>query len=372
MNDQRSHSELLNDLYGSDIGLYPSHLATLNLAAREINDEANYPRIARSDFFDVLPGKAFCELPIGRAHSHVPVMLPMLDAIVGNPPYVRQEKVNKKDKIKYAKRVEEAFPGTKLRGRADLHCYFWPHATRFLKEGGYFGFLTSGQWLDVDYGFALQSWILSNFRIIAILESSTERWFPDARVKTCITILRRCSDADERNSNIVRFVRFEKPLSEIIGTLPTGGVGKEAEVEEAIRQAAVDKLRDQIERIAKPVHDENWRIMFKSQGELWNDGVRAKSILEPPVLQESSDDEDEEESEEPAWPENQASDYVAGKWGRYLRAPDLYFEIMNRFREKFVPLGKLSKIRFGVKTGCDDFFMPRDVTRGSSEEGSYR
>jgi hypothetical protein len=133
MNKQRSHSELLNDLYGSDIGLYPSHLATLNLAAREINDEANYPRIARSDFFDVLPGKAFCELPIGRGRSHVPVMLPMLDAIVGNPPYVRQEKVSKTDKIKYAKRVEEAFPGTKLRGRADLHCYFWPHSSRFLR-----------------------------------------------------------------------------------------------------------------------------------------------------------------------------------------------------------------------------------------------
>jgi len=364
MNDLRSHSELLNDLYGSDIGLYPSHLATLNLAAREINDEANYPRIARSDFFDVLPGKAFCELPIGRGHSHVPVMLPMLDAIVGNPPYVRQEKVNKNDKIKYAKRVEEAFPGTKLRGRADLHCYFWPHAARFLKEGGYFGFLTSGQWLDVDYGFALQSWILSNFRIIAILESSTERWFPDARVKTCITILQRCSNADQRNSNIVRFVRFEKPLSEIIGTLPTGGIGKEAEVEEAIRQAAVDKIRDQIERITQPIHDEKWRIMFKGQAELWNDGVRAKSILKSPVLHESSDDDDEEESEEPAWLENHivVSDYVAGKWGRYLRAPDLYFEIMNRFKGHFVPLGKLSKIRFGVKTGCDDFFMPRDVT----------
>jgi hypothetical protein len=96
--------------------------------------------------------------------------------------------------------MEEAFPGMALRGRADLHCYFWPYACQFLKEGGYFGFLTSGQWLDVDYGFALQRWILSNFRIIAILESATERWFPDARVKTCITILQRCSDPEKRRA----------------------------------------------------------------------------------------------------------------------------------------------------------------------------
>jgi hypothetical protein len=149
---------------------------------------------------------------------------------------VRQEKINKVDKPKYGQRVNDAFPGTDLSGRADLHCYFWPHASRFLKEGGYFGFLTSGQWLDVEYGFALQRWILSNFRLVAVLESSTERWFPDARVKTCITILQRCSDREKRDSNTIRFVQFEKSLADLIGVRATGGVGKEAEDAERVRQ----------------------------------------------------------------------------------------------------------------------------------------
>ncbi len=95
MNDHRPHSQLLHELFGADIGLYPAHLATLNLAAREINDEANYPRIARTDFFDVEPGKPFCHLPDSGGLHHRPVMLPELDAVVGNPPYVRQEKVGK-------------------------------------------------------------------------------------------------------------------------------------------------------------------------------------------------------------------------------------------------------------------------------------
>ncbi len=175
------------------------------------------------------------------------MFLPPLDAVVGNPPYVRQEKINRFDKPKYAQAVADAFQGTELSGRADLHCYFWPLASRFLKEDAYFGFLTSGQWLDVDYGFALQRWILENFKIIAIMESSTERWFPDARVKTCITILQRCTPEDARRENPVRFVRFEKPLAEIIGSPASGGVGEEAEEQEQIRQVAVDRVRDAIE-----------------------------------------------------------------------------------------------------------------------------
>ncbi|MGH9599947.1 MAG: HsdM family class I SAM-dependent methyltransferase [Terracidiphilus sp.] len=369
MNDRRPHSQLLHELYGADIGLYPAHLATLNLAAREINDEANYPRIARTDFFDVEPARPFCELPGGGQQRHRPVMLPPLDAIVGNPPYVRQEKVGRFEKEKYSKRVEDAFPGTVLRGRADLHCYFWPHACRFLKEGGYFGFLTSGQWLDVDYGFALQRWILSNFRIVAILESATERWFPDARVKTCITILERCSDPEKRRANVVRFVRFEKPLAEVVGVLATGGVGKEAETAEMARQSAVDAVRDELERLTHPVPDKRWRVLLKSQGELWDEGVRAGEVLGPDAPEQLLEDEEsEEQDEEPgngqSWlgDNGNGKDYAAGKWGRYLRAPDLYFEVMDRFRERFVSLGSLVDVRFGVKTGCDAFFMPRDMT----------
>lgn len=368
MNDRRPHARLLTELYGCDVALYPAHLATLNLAAREINDEANYPRIARDDFFDVLPNRPFCELPTGKGRERVPVPLPPLDAIVGNPPYVRQEKVAKANKPRYAKVVNEAFPGTDLSGRSDLHCYFWPHATRYLKPDGYFGFLTSGQWLDVDYGFALQRWVLQNFRIVAILESATERWFPDARVKTCITILQRCADEEQRRSNLVRFVRFEKSLSEVIGTVATGGVGKDAERAEKLRQAAVDDVRNEIEATPRPVHDHRWRILLKSQSDLWDDGVRAGAVLKDvPAAADEAEDEEEDASaaggDGPQLTIHAApGEYAAGKWGRYLRAPDVYFEVLERFKRRFVPLGTIVEIRRGITSGCDAFFMPRDVT----------
>ena len=55
-------------------------------------------------------------------------------------------------------------------------------------------------------------------------------------------------------------------------------------------------------------------------------------------------------------------EYRAGKWGRYLRAPDFYFEIMREFGAKFVPLGEIVDIRRGITSGCDAFFMPHDIS----------
>ena len=83
----RAHLDLISDLFGCDIALYPAHLATLNLAAREINEETNYPRITRRNFFDFEPDQPFCELPDSLGEHH-PITLPRLDALVGNPPYV--------------------------------------------------------------------------------------------------------------------------------------------------------------------------------------------------------------------------------------------------------------------------------------------
>ena len=142
-----------------------------------------------------------------------------LDAVVGNPPYVRQEAIPKlkqreealgesNDSYESRKKntkehlqdlLASRWPDLKLSGRSDLHCYFWPVAAKRLKEGGYFGFLTCSSWLDVEYGFALQGWILENFKLVAVMESLDEPWFEDARIKTCATILQRCGDKAARD-----------------------------------------------------------------------------------------------------------------------------------------------------------------------------
>jgi hypothetical protein len=384
----KPHQELLREIFGCDIAVFPAHLATLNLAAREIRDEENYPLIRRGNFFEAVEKpEEFCRVPgprgtHGRGPS-VPVPLPELDAVIGNPPYVRQELIPKRSQTKPARNeprdvyesrlkntkeylqslVSAAWPGLKLSGRSDLHCYFWPVAAKFLKEGGYFGFLTSSSWLDVEYGFALQGWILQNFKLLAVLESVDEPWFEDARIKTVAAILQRCSDQAARDANIVKFVRLQKPLSEILGDRAHG--------DEAARQKAVDQLRVLIDTTDNLFRNEKLRIIPVPQRRLWEEGVQAARLL-CGHTEAGGDTEEEEQAEHDEgtageeaavrkW-NGSADHYVAGKWGRFLRAPDIYFRLMRDYGSRFVKLGEIAEVRFGIKSGCDAFFMPRDVT----------
>ncbi|MDP2824172.1 MAG: N-6 DNA methylase [Sulfuritalea sp.] len=353
----RKHRDLLSDIYGIDLSQFAAHLTTMNLATRDLVEDENYPCIGREDFFNVLPDHPFVKLPaklkakgLGKG-EHRDVAIPPLDAVIANPPYVRQEELRKaKTRLKeggpepgtkefYARRVEQ-LGGVKLSGRSDLHCYFWPHAATFLKEDGMLGFITSSQWLDVEYGFKLQKWLLENFEIIAILESPVEPWFVGARVSTAVTIARRCKDEDRRWANQVRFVQLRRPLADLLehdGT--TAG---------AVR--AADNLRDEILALGENVSHNRYRARLVNQGELRRQGVDLGRLMR-------GEEKDEEEHEAAS-----SGDYFGGKWGVHLRAPDLWFELLDRYGRGFAPLGQLAEIRFGVKSGKDEFFFPKDCS----------
>jgi hypothetical protein len=76
-----------------------------------------------------------------------------------------------------------------------------------------------------------------------------------------------------------------------------------------------------------------------------------------------SGDTDDEENNDDTDPPDAVETYYGGKWGIHLRAPDIWFELIDRFGSRFVPLGELTEVRFGVKSGKDEFFFPRDITQ---------
>lgn len=366
--ENRNHRDLLTDVYGTDISQFAAHLTTMNLATRDLVEDENYPRVGRSDFFNVLPDSPFVRLPQklkseGLGIKYQNISIPPLDAVIANPPYVRQEDIPRartkpKDggpeagtKEFYSRRVEQ-MAKAKLPGRSDLHCYFWPHASTFLKQEGMLGFITSSQWLDVEYGFHLQRWLLQNFEILAVLESSEEQWFVGARVATAVTIARRCDDAAKRAASTVRFIQLRKPLNELL----------EHDDTTLGAMLAADALRDEILQIAEDVSHNRYRARLLNQGVLWQDGVELGRIMrgeEPATEGENIADADEDSTSEKS---KTVDDYYGGKWGVYLRAPDLWFELVDQFGDQFCAFGQLTEVRRGITTGKDEFFYPKDAT----------
>ena len=328
-----SHESLLSEIFGIDIAAFPAQLSTINLAVRHLSDEANYPRVARDSFFNAQAGIPLYDIPL-TGDSVRSIALDEVDAVVGNPPYIRQESINKVDKDNYRNLHEMEWPGqTGLSGRSDIYAYFFSHAAHLLKPGGYLGFVTSIGWLDTEYGFKLQEFFLRNFRIVAVIESQVEKWFEDARVTTAVTILQREPDCAKRDGNPVRFIQLRKPLAEIYSEALDRSLSDEGE---ATRQSDMDAIRDLIEEIDTDLTTDYWRVQVRTQQELWEEGSS---------------------------PSTAAPQYSGGKWGQYVRGPDSWFELIERARDRMTPLQELAEVRFGFKTGADRFYCVRDVTQ---------
>ena len=41
--------------------------------------------------------------------------------------------------------------------------------------------------------------------------------------------------------------------------------------------------------------------------------------------------------------------------GKYLRAPDIFFTILDKGKGKFVKLGDIANVKRGFTTGCNEF-----------------
>ncbi len=259
-------------------------------ARQSLAGEEVASRILVQDFFSLQPGRELSD---------------SFDCVVGNPPYTRAEWLGRVGAgADYKERlVDCAAPLARLSRRSGLHAYFFVHGSRFLRPQGRFGFVVSNSWLDVDYGIGLKRFLLDQFKILAVVESAVERWFSQARVNTCLVILEKCPDAADRNRNQVRFARLKRPLQELLVSSPDGA-GRAADVESLTMRLLPGRSR--------------------LTGDL------------------------------PVRVVPQVSLRAEGKWGLYLRAPEVFFQ--TQARPRVVRLGELARVRRGQTTGANGFF----------------
>ncbi len=340
MNQNKTHEEIIRTLWGIDIAKFPAHLATINLAINDLSVDRNFPNIVQENFFAVKATDKGVKLPknwiktravaIGEVEKNIDYP-DRFDAIVGNPPYTRQEEipdtgVNKRRLIENSIYDFDGKPLANLTKRSSIHAYFFVHGTKMLKDGGYFGFIVSNSWLDVDYGRGLQEFLLKNYKIIAIIESKVERWFEAADINTCILILQKCNENNHRMDNPVRFVLMKKNLRSLIPP-PTEKWEKQIE-----RKNKIDNFIRTILSHSTQYENDDMKISPISQRELWERGF--------------SHDENE---------------YLGSKWGKYIRGSQVVLKLLEK-RNTFIKLKDIARVLRGFTTGANEFFYLSEPT----------
>lgn len=112
-----------------------------------------------------------------------------MTAFIGNPPYVRHHDISTAWKGWYAS--EFAALGIKASALAGLHLHFFLKTRLLAKDGDVGTFITSAEWMDVNYGSALRHLLLGELGGIAmhVLEPTVEA-FPGTASTAAITCFR--------------------------------------------------------------------------------------------------------------------------------------------------------------------------------------
>lgn len=148
------------------------HIGMPNTTARLLASWNPYDQNNHASFFD--PEWMF---------SLSPSEFTGFDVVIGNPPYVRQEKI--KEQKPAFKKLYDCFSGA-----ADLYVYFYERGIQLLNEGGIFSFITSNKWMRSGYGEKLRVYLKSQTRVRRLIDFGDAEIF-DAIAYPCIALLEK-------------------------------------------------------------------------------------------------------------------------------------------------------------------------------------
>ena len=263
------------------------------------------------------------------------------DVVIANPPYVRQESITPpnlpnptlEQKNKYKAELNHVaelwfpdwFNKKKLSGRSDLYVFFYLLGLKLLNERGVFCYISENSWLDVGYGANLQEFLLHNVPMQMIIDNQVKRSFKSASVNTIVVIFDAPVKKAMLLNNLVKFINFKKEFESINNS------NNFLEIESKDYPSP-----------NRPEQSNKFRIFNLTQEKLFDNGLeKQKDEMGLKVT----------------------GSYIGDKWGgKYLRAPDIYWTILEKGKDKLVRLGDIADVRFGIKTGANEFFYLEDVT----------
>lgn len=137
-------------LFGVDL-----HSSSLDVAKGLLTEQGLDARLLASDFFELSsPGQLDCQLPL-------------MDAVIGNPPFVRyQQHVGGSRKRSAAAALAQ---GVRLSGLASSWAALLIHACSFLKPDGRLAMVLPAELLTVNYAEPVRRWLLRRFENVNLV-----------------------------------------------------------------------------------------------------------------------------------------------------------------------------------------------------------
>ena len=126
------------------------------------------------------------------------------DAMIGNPPYVRQESLAPLKPF-FAANFAQVYHGT-----ADLFVYFFAQGVRQLRSGGRLAYISSNSWLRANYATALRAYLRTHVTIETLVDIGDNHIFEDAAdVYPAIPVVRKLPPPPDHTAQVAIFTRGE-------------------------------------------------------------------------------------------------------------------------------------------------------------------
>jgi type I restriction-modification system DNA methylase subunit len=158
------------------------------------------------------------------------------DAVIGNPPYVRQESLAaSKD---YFEKHYEAFDGV-----ADLYAYFMEKGVKLLRDGGLFSIIVSSSFLRATYGEPLRRTLKKYSAVVRLVDFGGLAVFANAKdTYVCIPLLAKGANQKAVEVSKVDSLQIQKLTEHVVANhfmIPHARLSPEAWSLKSDEEAAV-------------------------------------------------------------------------------------------------------------------------------------
>jgi len=143
-------SGLSGQVYGVDL-----HRASINETQSLLSDEQLDARLLKGDFFSEI------------APSQLGGRLPWMDAVVGNPPFVRYQE--HRGEVRQRSAAAALAQGVRLTGLASSWAALLVHACGFLKPDGRVAMVVPSELLTVGYAEPIRRWLRKRFSTVHLV-----------------------------------------------------------------------------------------------------------------------------------------------------------------------------------------------------------